>query len=179
MAEAVQSRSGTAGDVVASLRDWATHLAGSAVLHWGEHAAKRIPCGSPDVSSGAPRACPALSLFCCDVCGRPCCLSHARVDYLGGAICEPCIGEAKVRARGTPPKEESEADIRKAARILGVKEDASWDEIRTRFRELVFAHNADRPQSERSRQKNTDRLKKINWAFSVMKKREERKKEAA
>lgn len=183
LSEEVHVRTGAVGDAFGVLGEWARLLTQNALIAWTPIVAKGETCASPDVSKSAPRPCRNFAVTECDVCGRPCCLAHCRVDYFAGAICEPCIGEAKARARQdkrqyTPPKE-TDAEIRAALKTLGLKRSASWEEIRAAYKKLAFEHNADRPQSTRERARNEARLKKINLAYQVLRKHFEGSKEAA
>lgn len=180
--EQLHAQSGIAGEVLGQLQEWASYLAANAVREWPETIASRAPCACPNVSSGTPKKCHASAVVVCDVCSRKCCLAHARIDYLGGAICEICIGEAKARARADGPKAERatpKKDVDRALKILDLGRGATWDEIRKRHRELAFKYNADRPQTDKMRAQNTERLKKVNWALEVLRKFHEDKKEAA
>jgi len=174
-AEELQTRTGAAGEVLSQLEEWATHLLGNAVHKWPGVIALGAPCDSPDVTSGKAKKCRSTAVVFCDVCGRKCCLAHARIDYLGDAICEVCIGQAKARVR-TAPKTD---DVPKAFKVLKLKPTASWDEVRARYKKLVVQHNADRPQSDKSRDANTARLKEFNLAFEVLTRHFEEKRKAA
>lgn len=177
-----RAQGGTAGEALAQLREWASYLTANALRNWPETIALRQNCDSPDISTGKPQKCRSTAVVVCDVCARKCCLAHARIDYLGGAICEVCIGEAKAAARAKAPKPEpltNDKDLAKAYRILAVAKNASWEEIRTAYKKLVVQHTPDRPQTERMRAKNTDRMKKLNWAFEVVRAHFESKKQEA
>jgi hypothetical protein len=181
--EQLHAQGGVAGQVLAQLQEWAGHLAANAVREWPGTIASHAPCACPNVASGTPKKCHASAVVVCDICNRKCCLAHARIDYLAGAICEICIGEAKARARAAGPKAPGQAapkkDVDRAFRILDLGRTATWEEIKKRHRELVFKHNADRPQTDKMRAQNTERLKKVNWALEVLRKFHEDKKEAA
>lgn len=203
MSENLGASSVAAEEIVAQLKEWGSHLTKNALSKWTASIATPQPCDSPDVSSGRPKKCPSYAVVRCDVCLRPCCLAHARVDYLGDAICEVCIGEAKARRRanGTPPYSRPQAGAREeprrqqapppeppsppgemtvaqALRVLKLPKKASWNDIRSTYKSLVYEHNADRPQSDADREKNTKQLQKLNAAYAVLKARHE-KREAA
>jgi hypothetical protein len=173
--------------IMEQLHQWGSHLTENALRKWTVSVMNPTGCESPDVSTGRPRRCRSHAIVHCDVCGRPCCLAHSRVDYAGDAICEVCIGDAKARARGAPggyrratydedaPKAKPGADVDAALRTMKLPKSASWDEIKKRYRKLVVQYNADRPQSEKQRTLNVERLKKINAAFEVLRKVHEEK----
>ena len=192
MAENLGADTDAAQEVIEQLKEWGSHLTKNALTKWTMSVMVPTPCDSPDVSSGHPRTCASYAVVKCDVCSRPCCLAHARVDYMGDAICEVCIGEAKARARaaggvgnysrphaGQPRQERREREPEpippggmnraQALRALKLKSNASWDQIKAQYRKLAYEYNADRPQTEAERTKNTSRLKKINEAFAVLK----------
>lgn len=204
MADGLGARSEAAEEIVRQLTEWGAHLTGNALAKWTVAVAMPVGCDSPDVSSGRPRPCESHAVVRCDVCGRPCCLAHARIDFMGDAICEVCIGEAKARKRAapnetysrphgerrekrgerrreSPPAEErvaSEMTVSLALKTLKVRKNADWHEIRVAYRKLVLKHNADRPQTDEQRSRNTERLKTLNAAYAVLKARHE-KREAA
>jgi hypothetical protein len=210
MAQNLGANGVAAQEIVEQLKEWGSHLTKNALSKWTSSVMVPTPCDSPDVSSGRPMACPSFAVVKCDVCGRPCCLAHARVDYMGDAICEVCIGEAKARRRASswadggptpyarPHAGEPRAERRRRAeppphepptapgvmsradalRVLKLPKNATWMQVKTQYRKLVLKHNADRPQSDAEREKNTERLKKINAAYAVLKAQYE-KREAA
>ena len=207
MADNLGADSVAAQEIIEQLKEWGAHLTRNALSKWTVSMMTPTPCDSPDVSSGRPLACASFAVVKCDVCGRPCCLAHSRVDYMGDAICEVCIGEAKARRRSTawadggpapysrphagqprregraepPPPQESRSgqmSRAEALRALKLKSGASWTQIKSQYRKLVLKHNADRPQTDTERLKNTERLKRLNEAYSVLKALHE-KQEAA
>jgi hypothetical protein len=183
MAQNLGANGVAAQEIVEQLKEWGSHLTKNALSKWTVSVMSPTACDSPDVSSGRPRQCPSYSVVRCDVCQRPCCLAHARVDYMGDAICEVCIGEAKGRARAAgysrphaqheapPPAASPSGDMSVVAALKTLKlpRDANWQQIKTQYRKLVLKYNADRPQSEKQRTVNVERLKKINAAYAVLK----------
>jgi hypothetical protein len=200
MAQNLGANGAAAQEIVAQLKEWGSHLTKNALSKWSVSVMSPVACDSPDVSSGRPQTCPSFAVVKCDVCGRPCCLAHARVDYMGDAICEVCIGEAKVRRRTSswadggptpyarphagepraerkgraepPPPAQSAPGVMsraEALRVLKLPKNSTWLQTKTQYRKLVLKHNADRPQSDAERERNTERLKKINAAYSVLK----------
>lgn len=176
--------------IAQQVQDWAGHLIHNASEKWVMSVLMPTECGSPDVSFGKPRACKQNSVVRCDVCGRACCLAHCRVDYMGDAICEVCIGEAKGRARanGTAPRQEppksgvgaASMSSEGALRMLKLAGSPSWDAIKKQYRVLVRRYNADRPQTDKQRAKNTELLKRFNAAYEVLRaKHEPTRREAA
>lgn len=192
----VNVRPDAAYEVIDQLKEWGSHLTQNALLKWAPSLRAPVRCESPDVTTGRPKPCRSVAMLRCDICQRPCCLAHARVDYQGDGICEVCIGEAKLRARARgpsasyennpwqsarpkPPKEAPRPAASMAApealRVLGLKRNAGWETIKRRYRKLVVEYNVDRPQSDEQRAANTTRLKRINEAFGVLRERHEAK----
>jgi len=193
VAEQLDSRSAAAEEIVEQLKNWGALLTKNALSKWMAAVAVPTACESPDVSTGRPKPCRRHAVVPCDVCGRQCCLAHARVDYMGDAICEVCIGKAKAQFRaagGVPPREEARQEARRnperrdevaiahALKTLKLPKTATWVAIKAQYRKLAVKHNADRPQTEAQRLKNTERLKQIHAAYAVLREHYE-KQEAA
>jgi DnaJ-class molecular chaperone len=106
---------------------------------------------------------------------------------MGDGICEVCIGAAKARARIAPggykretyereaPKAKPVDEIAAALKTLKLPREANWQQIKTQYRKLVLKYNADRPQSEKQRTVNVERLKRINAAYAALKAHYEQK----
>jgi len=52
--------------------------------------------------------------------------------------------------------------------VLGLRPGAGLVAVKREYRRLVVKHNADRPQSDAVRERNTKRLKSLNEAFKVL-----------
>ena len=178
--EGLQAKTDTARSVVDQLRDWGALLTKNALMKWSVNLASERLCQSPDVSGTAPRRCLYIAPLVCDVCGRPCCLAHARVDFQGDAICEVCIGEAKARQRGgaAPPAHRPAMTVAEAFRVFGLRHSVDFAEVKKRYKKLVFELSPDRTQDAAKKETRTKRLKKVNAAFVVLSKHFE-KAEAA
>jgi DnaJ-domain-containing protein 1 len=178
--EGLHSKTDSARSVVDQLRDWGALLTKNALMKWSMNLAKGERCESPDVSSGSPRRCRYVAPLTCDVCSRPCCLAHARVDFYGDAICEVCIGEAKARQRGgaVPPRPSAMTPA-EAFRIFGLRPSVDFSEVKRRYKKLVFELSPDRTQDALKKETRTKRLKKVNAAFVVLSRHFEEKEKAA
>jgi len=53
--------------------------------------------------------------------------------------------------------------INRARKILGLGEEASWEEIVQRYRELTKKNHPDKGKN------TTEKIKKINWAYEILK----------
>jgi hypothetical protein len=188
MAQNLGASSTAAQEVAEQLKEWGSHLTKNALSKWTFAVMSPTPCASPDVSTGRPRACRSYAVVKCDVCGRPCCLAHSRVDYMADAICEVCIGETKARKRAegwtngrqeSPPPPAQQApggmSVAMALKALKMPPRSNWEQIKRQYRKLVLKYNADRPQSDRQRALNVERLKKFNVAYEVLRREYEQK----
>jgi len=184
-----------AHDIVQQLKEWGAHLTKNALLKWSVTALTPTPCECQERSGKRPTPCRSLAVLQCDACGRPCCMAHARIDYMGDGICEPCIIEAQERGRanyGTyarphageeeataPERKPGEMTPAQALKALKLPVTATWQQIRRQYHRLAVKYNADRPQTDKQRVQNTERLKKINAAYEVLRAQYEQKREAA
>jgi len=129
---------------------------------------ERAPCGHAAVAS-------------CDCCGRRVCLAHCRIDSFGDAICYGCIAELHARRTGgaphdserrqhAPPPPPSPAGMTRAEalKILKLKASATPEEIKAAWKAASFRWHPDRAKAA-DREKMTERLKRINEAYEVLK----------
>jgi hypothetical protein len=165
LTDAGQKQLSGLSEVVDQLREWGGHLTRHALEKWAFAVIAPTPCEAP--RPGHER-CGNRALATCDLCGRRVCLAHARIDYLADAICEPCIGEAKARVRGGARPAAGDQKIKEAFRVLRLSPTASHEQVKKQYKALVVRYNADRPQSDRQRLKNTERLVRINEAYGVL-----------
>lgn len=184
VAESLGTQTEAAVEVVAQLREWGVHLTTNALSKWGTSISSPARCSSPAVPMPG-KICGEHAVVRCDVCDEPRCLAHARVDYLADAICDACIGRAKAWQRVAakkaepPPPPAYRMTAAQALIVLGLGQRAPWPEIKRRYHQLVLKHNADRPQTDASRARNTRRLQKLNAAFEVLRARFEEGEAAA
>ena len=119
--------------------------------------------------------CTATGVVRCDCCGRWSCLAQCRVDWQADGLCAVCVGEAKAHVRNSRASWEEQKEKRKqrsvggAFRTLKLKPSATLVEVKRQYKTLVRQYNADMPQSDKQRARNTTRLQKINEAFEVLK----------
>ncbi len=178
--------------IVQQLKEWGAHLTKNALLKWSVTALTPTPCDCPERAGKHSIPCSSLAVLRCDACGRPCCMAHARIDYMGDGICEVCIIEAQERGRanyGTyarphaepsaPERKPGEMTPAQALKVLKLPATATWRQIRRQYRLLALTYNADRPQSDKQRARNTARLVKLNAAYEVLRAQYEQKREAA
>jgi len=167
----------TATEIVEQIREWGIYLTQHALAKWPIAVARGEICSVPHMGrDGRLSSCDAAAVVQCDCCGRPCCLAHCRIDYTASAICGVCVAGARATTRGRGPgpgprraSEETDASKLAAAfRTLKLRPGATVDEVKRRYKSLVVKHNADAPQSEASRKKNTERLQRLNAAYELL-----------
>jgi hypothetical protein len=176
------------------LSPWLSSLMVHAAPKWLPTLAVGVTCetGPP------PAACPRTAIAACDVCHRPCCLSHSRIDQNGDAICLHCVFVAiqaqrsSNAANGVPPRGRSrwhspppgagEADaaakaaaaaaVEGAFKVLGVRPGVPFATVKSAYRKLAAKLHPDKypSASEAEKQKLADRLKIVNGAFETLKK---------
>jgi hypothetical protein len=169
----LNENSGPVREVLDEVSAWASALAKNAVLKW----APRLVFGR-HCEQGT---CEGPGFVLCDSCGKAACLSHSRIDYAGEGTCAACIEELlrakqagwawperprrpKQVRRPTPPKDA----VAESFRVLGLQAGASWDEVKSQYKKLVFKMSPDREQDEAARAKKTEKMKRINAAFQVL-----------
>jgi len=195
MAPNVGQSAVAAHNIVQQLKEWGAHLTKNALLKWSMTALTPTPCDCPELSGNHARPCSALAVLRCDACGRPCCMAHARIDYEGDGICEICIIGAQERGRATygtysrphardavppaPERKPGEMTPGQALKALKLPVTATWQQVRRQYHRLAVKYNADRPQTDKQRAANTERLKKFNAAYEVLRAQYEQKREAA
>jgi hypothetical protein len=180
MARNVGESSDAAHEVVEQLKEWGSHLTRNALLKWTMAIAAPTPCACPGVASGGKtKPCEWIAIVKCDACGRPCCLAHARVDYAAEAICAVCIVGAKARAQSyanvdaQAPGRPGVMTRSQALKTLRLSATAEWAQIKKQYYRLAMKYNPDRPGKQQAA--NTERMKKINAAFEVLREEHERK----
>lgn len=179
------------------LKPWVANLLPAATSKWLPRIAVGNQCEVPLVERGAftNRQCERLAVAACDVCHRPVCLHHARIDQYGDAICYICVADATVavpplqreraRARGAPPRPTAAAghehttpppkpgpspqDVAKAMQILGVKPTSTWEQVRAAHRKLSAQHHPDKHRTARQKTAAEKKFLLVQKAFEVLK----------
>ncbi len=185
MARNVGESSDAAYEVVEQLKEWGSHLTKNALSKWPMAIVAPTPCACPVFTGGNSKPCEWLAVVKCDACGRPCCLAHARVDYAAEAICAVCIVGAKERAQAVggytnmnveEPPRPGVMTRAQALKTLRLPATATWAQIKKQYYRLALKYNPDRPGKQQ--EANTERMKKINAAFEVLREAHERKEAA-
>lgn len=76
------------------LRPWIATLGPSAARKWLPQIAADTRCEVPVIRRNTRHDCENFGIATCDVCHRPVCLEHGRIDQHGDAICYMCVAEA-------------------------------------------------------------------------------------
>lgn len=164
------------------MRPWLSRLAIHAAPKWLPRLSFGFPCHVPIYQHGKPVAgCSRAAIAVCDVCAQPCCLDHARIDQFGDGICYMCVAEA-IRMRQTAgprekPKIEEQADrqtLKWARKMVGVKADTPWEEVRAAHRRMSAKHHPDRVRGEKEKARAEEKFKEVQRAFEVLLREHER-----
>lgn len=171
---------GTHHVVARAFGPWLTRLTASAVEKWLPRLAAQIPCEVPRRGAdGAPARCGNVAIATCDVCGRPVCLEHSRVDFAGAAICFPCVARAAAEVRGggwappaaqngaeearrPPPRPVTPDELARAHRRLGVALAATDAEVRAAWRRKSARWHPDRKDGDEAK------FKAVQAAYDVI-----------
>jgi len=177
---------GVSGRIWEELRPWLSKLALHAAPKWLPRLSFGFPCQVPIYQGGAPHGpCHRPAIAACDVCQQPCCLDHARIDQFGDAICYLCVAEAIRSSKrstadrsGAPaPDADHEANMAWARKMIGVKAETPWLDVKSAHRKLSAKWHPDRHRGEKAQAKAEARFKEIQRAFEVLRRAQE--KEAA
>lgn len=161
--------SGAGGRVWEQLRPWIAQLTLSAVPRWLPRLVLGAPCHVAVMRDGATSRCPSHAVGACVLCRQPTCLSHSFVNAAGDVACFVCISKQTQGATGAPPpdtgarpRRPTEEDVKQAARILGVRKNASWPRIQKAYREKVKTAHPDRGGS-------AEEFHRVQRAFDLLK----------
>ena len=184
LSQQLDQRMDATREIVDQLKEWGTHLTSNALRKWSVSLIDPHDCQVPHVGADERLSkCTAKGVVLCDCCGRWSCLAHCRVDWQADGLCAVCVGEAKAHVRNSradweeQKRARAQRSVGQSFRTLKLKPSATFMEVKRQYKALVRQYNADQPQSDKQRERNTTRLKKINEAFEVL--REHFEKEAA
>lgn len=172
------------GRVGDELKPWLKNLVLNAAPKWMPRLAFGFPCEVPIYRNGKPVGrCPGAAVSMCDVCKHTCCLKHARIDELGDAICFLCVAEAMATSTRRPaPKSNGQAqapdhaaELAWARKLLDVKLDTPWDEVRSAHRKLSAKNHPDKVRGAKAKEKAEAKFKEIQRAFKLLEDEHEKK----
>jgi hypothetical protein len=107
---------GTHVKIWQELKPWFGTLAPAAARKWLPQIAAGALCEVPVVRRGVKEGdCERFGVAACDVCHRPTCLEHGRIDMHGDIICYICVADAtqvvpplqreRARQQNEPPRQ--------------------------------------------------------------------------
>lgn len=174
------------------LGPWTQRLLINSTEKWLPRLVSPAVCEVPIYERGQSKGpCHNQGLAQCDVCGRACCLNHCRIDQHADAVCYMCVIEAHQARRaaghapppGTRPwergpsgdngagqsqREVDAATLRAAYRMLGVRKDASDEELKAALRQQLGKWHPDKHRGEKAKQRAEERFKEIQTAHKVV-----------
>lgn len=178
VASSVRTPAG-AGKVWEELNPWLSKLAINAASKWLPRLTFGFPCQVPVYKNGKRDGeCSGKAVSICDVCQSPCCLSHARIDQYGDAICYMCVAEAVQRSRAqrmaggsaaAEMREQRAKEVAWAKNVLGLSKTFTLDELKKAHRTMSGKWHPDRKKSSRAKASAEQRFKDIQRAFEILK----------
>lgn len=175
------------------LKPWVANLVPAATRKWLPQFASGVICEVPVMRRGkVVGECERFGVAACDVCHRPTCLNHGRIDQHGDIICYICVGDAQQvvpahqRARReAAPRDQQERQARQkppagkppptpgeilaAKQMLGLMPDATWDQVKKARKNLLAQNHPDKHKSERAKAVAGARFKEIQVAYELLK----------
>ncbi len=176
------------------LKPWVGKLVPSATSKWLPSIAGGVACEIPILRRGLESDCPHHSVACCDVCHRPTCLNHGRIDALGDIICYQCVADATVlvpparraRAAQQPPRERRQqqeqapppqqgkppptyGETMAAFGVLNLKPGAPMTAIKAAHRKLSAQYHPDKQRTSTKKAAAEARFKQVQQAYDVLK----------
>lgn len=134
-----------------SLLGWITKLQENALIRWTPVAIQNISCWYSGYG------CPSPAISICEICRFPTCLEHALVAHNADVVCLRCVNSIytkmpkqpaeppRPRPQAVPDPTPSIAQIRRAHfKTLHLRESATLDQVKTRYKRLVLKVHPDR-----------------------------------
>lgn len=141
------------------LKPWLATLGPSAARKWLPQIAAGTLCEVPVMRRGTRHECDNFGIATCDVCHRPVCLEHGRIDQNGDAICYLCVAEAM---QVLPPLQ------RERARQEGQQRRPGEQRYRGRPEDQQQRPHQQQPPPGQAPPKPRVDPKKIAWATEVL-----------
>jgi hypothetical protein len=174
--------------ILRELRAWSETLLPAAARKWLPMMAAAMPCQVPLMRSGHKIGdCERSAVGACDVCSRPVCLGHCRIDHNADAICHICVAEAmkvlptwrreqsaRQQQQQPPPQQKrgpSDEQIAAAYKTLGLKKVATWPEVKAATKRLMVKHHPDKVGTPREKAKAEAKFKEVQAAQELLKHR--------
>lgn len=152
----------------------------------------RLTIGVPCEVAPPQRQCPRSAIAACDVCQKPCCLEHSRIDKHGDAICYACIATSIQRAKAehmvngtqprqhqwwpppgaqppSPPPGPTKEELAAAWKTLKLKQGSKWEEVEASYKDLLRKHHPDRQRTPDAKAKAEAKFKAVRAAYDLLK----------
>lgn len=167
-----------------SVLHWFGSVQASALDQWRAVARSGARCTLRHGNGALPLPCEHVAVGLCSLCRELVCLPHSAVTMGGHVTCVRCMAEMaplmreRVRARppAPPPPEpqrappprpagEDEAVLRKKhLKTMGLKDPATYEEVRAQFRKLALKYHPDRAP-EQKRAAASKKMVELNAAY--------------
>jgi len=165
-----------------SVLQWFGAVQASALDQWRAVARSGARCSLRHGNGALPLPCEHVAVGLCGMCRSFVCLPHASVTMGGSVTCVRCMAEMgplmreRVHARPPepppqqapprpPPPVDEEAVLRKKhLRTMGLKDPATYEEVRGQFRKLALKYHPDKaPEAKRAAANK--KMVELNAAF--------------
>lgn len=153
---------------------WASGML-TQVQRWSQAAEQGATCGCLLKTPAGLALCRGAAIGRCWACENWCCLEHAFVNP-SRLVCAGCAasihqmrqpkGPAAQAAPAAPKAPGMSRD--EAFKVLRLTPDASLEEIRAKYKKLVFRNHPDKSKDEEDRLRRTSRTARLNAAFVVL-----------
>lgn len=179
------------------LKPWVSNLVPAATQRWLPRIAAGTICELPLMKGGKVTGqCDHFGVAECDVCHRPVCLEHSRIDQHAGAICYVCMVDAlhavpplqrerarQSKASGAPPPPgpgarpppqqpkpgPSPQQVLAALKTLGLSQRATWAQVKAAHRKLSGQNHPDKARTPRAKTVAEARFTEVQLAFTLLK----------
>jgi len=159
---------------LADLMEWLQSVQSGALELWLPTAIQGIACSDENNREGA---CRRTAVAICEFCRHPVCINHSFVGRTAQVVCCRCIAGARAASRGdvrranpreqkrssVNEREQYEQNLKRSLKVLGLKQSATYEQAKSRYKELALKHHEDRGG-------DVERMKAINVAFEWLKK---------
>jgi hypothetical protein len=163
----------------AELSPWVTTFTTSAAAKFLPYLTEGKPCAVPALIAGTALPCTNHAISACEACGRAACVHHCMLDQHGSVVCYLCVMEVMRLKRGAiPPPAGYTADrqgpvapdvarerVKRALSVLGLRDGASFEEIKRRHRKLCAEHHPDKHRAPEAKAEHEARYKQVSAAF--------------
>lgn len=150
---------------------WASGML-TQVQRWAQATEQGATCACLLKTPAGLALCRGPAIGKCWACDGWCCLEHSFVNP-SRLLCAGCaasihqLRQQKQPPQNTPPKP-SGMTRAEAFKELRLTEDATPDEIRAKYKKLVFRNHPDRSKDDGDKIRRTSRTARLNAAYAVL-----------